>query len=119
MTQPQHCRWCGKYTTLTEEELCPKCVEERKDMPDPNDMTIEELEKLLEQKKQQQKHQNAPKPLKPIDWSNVQMLAEDIIKEIIDNDLTDDDSVELQDFYEAVMNAVYGKNIWNWINNNQ
>lgn len=57
-----------------------------------------------------------PKSEKDMDWSAVIKLAKDHIDKIAKGEYIDDD--EKQWFYETVMQAVYGKDIFNWINKN-
>lgn len=58
-----------------------------------------------------------PIPQDEIDWSQVINLAQEHIADIQECDYNEDDHNDHW-FYDAVMTAVYGKDIFKWINNN-
>ena len=80
-------------------------------------MSREDLEDLLERVEERlvmTEPPPSPKPKKDIDVSSIIKLAEDIILNHV-NDTVDDNQENW--CYEAVLEAVYGNDIWEWINN--
>ena len=56
-------------------------------------------------------------PASEIDWSQVIIITHDIIRDIYNGSHRDDNDDQYY-VYEAAMQAVYGKNIFSWINKN-
>lgn len=76
-----------------------------------NEITTEALERELERRKLKEK---APTPLSTPDFSNVVHLANTYMHAVSVNGDPDDD---LRGYiFEAVINAIYGSNAWEWIN---
>ena len=81
-------------------------------MKNAADMSIEELEQLLDKKKKDKN--KAPAPLDTPNFNGISDLVTGYIKDI-GNDLEPKDIEHW--CYEACVEAIYGRNIWNWINN--
>lgn len=61
------------------------------------------------------KRLEVPKPLENPDFTSLIEIAKNHIEAISNNGFSDEDSDHW--FYEAVMECVYGKSVWKWINN--
>lgn len=85
---------------------------------DIRDLSDEELEQELERRKEKSEKTSAlpvPKPLANIDWARVISIAQEGVQNLArDRPYLDDDFDTW--VFEAVMEAVYGKNIWKWWN---
>ena len=62
------------------------------------------------------KRSEVPKPLENPDFTSLIEIAKNHIEEISNDGFSDEDSDHW--FYEAVMEAVYGNKVWEWINKN-
>ena len=80
------------------------------------DKLKEQINKLQAELSRIESTTPVPIPRNEINWEQVINLAKQHIEEIQDEYQENND--DTQWFYEAVMEAVYGKNIWNWINSN-
>lgn len=81
-----------------------------------NELSTEELEKELERRKEEKRLKQKPIPKENIDFSEVIKLAQEDIDEIFEEHSSPEDIEEY--IYEAVMECIYGKDIFNWINEN-
>jgi hypothetical protein len=78
-----------------------------------NDHTEEELKAELAKR---EKEKSKPKPIENIDFSNIKNMAIEEIDHIIKHG---ENSKDIQQYmYEAVMNTVYGQDIFKFINKN-
>jgi hypothetical protein len=58
-----------------------------------------------------------PKPLSNINWDEVKGMAEEIVNEKTSSDENDDDHADnIHYIYEEVMEAIYGPDIWTYLN---
>ena len=55
-----------------------------------------------------------PRPKEDIDWEEVKRLAEDHLDEVENDEAEDSDTPHY--IFEAVMIAVYGRNVFDWEN---
>ena len=76
--------------------------------------SLQELEEMLVAKQTIAKSL-IPLPLQNPDYSKLRTLAESIIKDMAGDDYCEDND-NTQWAYEAMMNAVYGPGVWEWIN---
>lgn len=74
-----------------------------------SEYTTQELEKEIKIRKE-----SVPEELTVKDWTNVEDQAKGIVKSIRDGGYADDDDPHY--LFEAVMETVYGKEIWKWYN---
>ncbi len=79
--------------------------------------TDDELQQELGRRQAKIKKESKPKPLDNINWDDVIAHANDIISDI-DNGSYHEDNDDTQYMYEGVMTAVFGKDIFDWINKN-
>ena len=79
-----------------------------------NDYSIEELEEALEDKKAYKLHLDKPVPLDNIDFKPIIEMFNEYIDEIEDAGYADEDFPH--SLYETMMETIYGKDAWNWIN---
>lgn len=72
-----------------------------------------ELEVQNRRRQMEEAATNRPIPLKKKDWLRVEELCDQFIRRILAQEQTDglDHAV-----FEAVIEAVYGPNVWGWIN---
>lgn len=77
---------------------------------------IEETIKSLQKELKELKNAEIPIPLSEPDFSPLIILAKGHINGLAKHGTSDDDSDHW--FYEAVMECVYGKHVWEWINKN-
>jgi len=84
-------------------------------MKNLKDISISELKwEIARREKEESKKKDAvPKPLNKPDFSHVQKTAKRIIEEIALGKESEDNGHWC---YEAIMEAVYGKKVWLWIN---
>lgn len=77
--------------------------------------TDEQLEKELKRRKEERNKYPKPTPLRNIDWKDVKRLC---IRYIEDMGLDEDDVDEDYPIYiyEAAIEAVFGGEVWKWIN---
>jgi hypothetical protein len=75
-----------------------------------NELSTEELEKELERRKEEKRLQK-PAQKENIDFSKVIELAQEDIDEIFEEHSSPEDIEEY--IYEAVMECIYGKDIFN------
>ena len=73
----------------------------------------EDLLKEIEKRKQEKKEQERPKILTDISLYNLKKLAESYLNSVEAGQTREDDE---HWFYEEVLETLYGKNIWKWIN---
>ena len=76
------------------------------------EIEIARLQKII----QENKKSEIPIPLPEPDFSPLIEMAKSHINEISNEGFADENSDHW--FYEAVMECVYGKNVWEWINKN-
>lgn len=85
-------------------------------MLDATKMTIEELRALLQEREEREREESRPKPLANPDFSAVIKLCQALIDELAEADSCCDMSDNDHYIYEAAMQAVFGKDVWLWIN---
>jgi hypothetical protein len=78
---------------------------------DASDLSIDELEQLLEKKRKELK--KAPAPLMVPNFDNIVQTAKDYVADI-ENDREPRDIEHW--CFEAVLEAVYGPKVWHWLN---
>lgn len=78
---------------------------------------IEETEKRLKELRKRYYISEIPQPLENPDMDRVVEFAKKLINEMAADDYNDDNDNEHW-AYETVMEAVYGKSVWDWINKN-
>jgi hypothetical protein len=83
-----------------------------------SDLSIEDLEKAIEEKKEIEFKESMPKPLSNPDYKILKQTAITIIEKMADEDYCDDNSNK-QWIYEAAMEAVFGPSVWQWIINRE
>lgn len=76
--------------------------------------TDEELEQELERRKQKQAREERPKIQTAINWLPLITCCEEYMNELEVTGYVDEDSEHY--IYEAAIEAIYGPNVWNWIN---
>lgn len=82
------------------------------------DLTDEELQKELKRRAEERRQKSIPKPLDKPDFSEVIKMAEEVIQDTLGGlEEIDEDTVNY--FYEECMRAVYGQNIFDWLNKMQ
>ena len=74
----------------------------------------EQLEAELKRHKEEEKGRNKPQPVANPDWSTVQRYCQEQVDTIFQGKYVDSDSDHY--IYEAAMEAVFGRNVWSWIN---
>jgi len=77
----------------------------------------EQLEAELARRKEEAERQAMPVPLDNPDWSVVTKYCKGYIEDLHTKGYTHTD--DKQYIFEAAMNAVFGKNVWQWINAKQ
>jgi hypothetical protein len=75
--------------------------------------TDSELEKELERRKKEKESLKTPVPLKKPDFTRLISTCQHNIKEIGEG-RSDTDTAHY--IYEEAMTAVYGKDVWKWVN---
>lgn len=82
------------------------------------DFSTEELRKEIEKRGyEQEKIESMPKPLENPDFSFLSEQCKAHILEMTSIDYCEDNCSDNAHYiYEAAMQAVYGKDIWTWIN---
>lgn len=83
-------------------------------MTDINKLSIEELEAELKKRKEKSDLDSIPKPLENIDIDAIKKIAQDELEHITKSGQNSKDIEHWM--YEAVMESVYGKDIFNYIN---
>lgn len=74
----------------------------------------EQLEAELKRRKEEEEKRNIPQPVTTPDWTHVRAMVIDHIFSVFDRGYGDSDTKHY--IYEAAIEAVYGKNVWPWIN---
>ena len=74
----------------------------------------EQLEAELKRRKEEEERQNKPHPVTDPDWSAVQQCCEDYIAGLFAKGYVYGDAKQY--IFEAAMEAVFGKNVWYWVN---
>ncbi len=80
--------------------------------------TYKELEEELKRRDaiaEEVRIANRPQPLREIDWSTVQQLAESYIEAVAGDDLGAQENLQAY-IFESAIGAVFGANVWDWIN---
>ena len=75
---------------------------------------IEDLIAELERREKEREEKERPKPVANPDWSHVQQLCEENIEHLAAHGYEPKDMDHY--IYEAAIEAVFGKNVWVWIN---
>lgn len=82
-------------------------------MKNLSEYSLEELQAAIEQKKDIERLDKAPKPLEKIDWTQVLEFAERVKESLAANPESDlDDSDWRYYMFEDVMGAIYGKGVF-------
>ena len=85
-------------------------------MTAPEDLTIEQLETLLIERRAEERRANdTPKPLDEIDTERMINAAKKHIAFCASSEYHSDND-ETTWIYEDIIEAVYGPTIWDWIN---
>lgn len=81
----------------------------------PEDLSVSELTQLLAKKMAEEKEKNTPKalPIEEVNWFRVHTYAQQLVKNAIDDTEDDDDKHYM---YEEVLNAVFGKGVFDKLN---
>ncbi len=80
-----------------------------------DDFTDEELQRVIDKRKKLQKDQETPKPLDKLDQKAIEGLKKicgEYINEAKDGWIRNDTEHYI---FEAVIEAFYGKKVWEWI----
>lgn len=80
-----------------------------------NNVSIENLEKLLEEKKRAEAEENIPKALPEPDMDRIKAICGNYINYLISEDFHPDNDEEHL-LFEEVMKTVFGDDIFDWIN---
>ena len=78
-----------------------------------DDYTSDDLVKELKKREEEEIEETRPQPLDVQDFSQVRKACEVHIQELIDGKVDSDIDHYI---YETAMEAIYGKDIWNWVN---
>lgn len=78
-------------------------------------LTDEQLEREIERRKSIREKEERPKPLKNPDLSKLIKVCEERIKECEDGEGEDSDTPHY--IYESAMQAIYGDDVFKWLNN--
>lgn len=78
--------------------------------------STEDLEKVIADRKAEKAEIEKPTPIEKPDFDRILASAEKHIEYLASDDYCDDNEEEHY-IYEDVMEAIYGKDVWDWINN--
>ena len=111
MKRHEHCDGCGS------DHQPPMCPERNPVKPAIRNYTNEQLEAELERRMEEEKAKKMPVvlPISARAWDPIVSVCQEEIKQIAESGYSDSDEDIKEYIYEAAMEAVYGKSIWDWI----